>query len=110
MKTKKEEQKEERFISYCILSTMIQEEGACLKEELNKKDKGERALFYNISNAEMSLTLAIRRAIDYFKKQGIYEEYERIIEDNQVLYEKILKISSVDDLIKVEKFVDSLNN
>ena len=109
MKTK-EENKQERFISYCILSTMLQEEGDCLKEELNKRDKGERALFYNILNTEINLNLAIRRAIDYFKKQGIYEEYERIIEGNQQLYEKILKISSVEDLIKVEKFVDSLND
>jgi hypothetical protein len=106
----KEENKQERFISYCILSTMIMEEGDCLKEELNKRDKGERALFYNILNTEKNLNLAIRRAIDYFKKKGIYEEYERIIEGNQQLYEKILKISSVEDLIKVEKFVDSLND
>lgn len=109
MKTK-EENKQERFISYCILSTMLQEEGMCLKEMLNKKDSGERVLFYNIENVETNLNLSIRRAIDYFKKQGIYEEYEKIIEDNQVLYEKILKISSLEDLIKVEKFVDSLND
>lgn len=89
---------------------MLQEEGMCLKEMLNKKDSGERALFYNIENVETNLNLSIRRAIDYFKKQGIYEEYEKIIEDNQVLYEKILKISSLEDLIKVEKFVDSLND
>lgn len=109
MKTK-EEQKQERFISYCILSTMLQEEGMCLKEMLNKKDGAERVLFHNIENAETNLNLNIRRSIDYFKKQGIYEEYERIIESNQVLYEQILNISSAEDLIKVEKFVDSLNN
>ncbi len=109
MKTK-EENKQERFISYCILSTMLQEEGMCLKNELDKKNAGERVLFHNIDNVETNLNISIRRAIDYFKKQGIYEEYERIIEDNQQLYEKILKISSVDDLIKVEKFVDSLND